>query len=366
MVKNEQRESGAVYGDGRLLASPPLPSDEFSRSRSSSIARSFQSTPSKNITAEGNKPASEIQQSFRRQRTYKFTAKLTLWDRFKGLFNPQALLDKVGDSVETVCLDISDEEMFDHRNSPYIITIAVSPKIRGNKHSEARCMLDTGCIQGNIVSSEFVRELGFEESDFKKLTQREEKGGKSASGHIIVPKGAVYLSWHHGSSGRYRDMRFLVAPNVDFDIIIGSRALTKYDILSPPNFGSVGARMWKNDKDTDEEYDKLRSDEAKLKSEFENLEEELKDAKDEKPQDQGKIKDLKKRVKGKKVQWKIKDLEAEKHKNNKLGQTKEAEQIQEEIDELKNPKPKNKKDKKQTKNVADEKKKKKTNNASEP
>ena len=115
-----------------------------------------------------------------------------------------------------------------------------SENARTKDHQQARCMFDTGCMQGNLVSKEFALELGYKESDFKPLSSREKNGGTSATGHPHIPVGALYLTWYHNSSPRlYRDMRFLVSPSQEYELVIGSRSILLHKLVSYPNFGCV-------------------------------------------------------------------------------------------------------------------------------
>jgi hypothetical protein len=102
---------------------------------------------------------------------------------------------------------------------------------------EAKCTLDTACHQGNLVSKEFVQTvLGFTETEFCSLTDNEKRGGTSATGHQLIPEGAIHLTWYHHNSTRvFRDMRFLVIGSSHYDIVIGARSIMKYNILGVPN-----------------------------------------------------------------------------------------------------------------------------------
>jgi len=101
---------------------------------------------------------------------------------------------------------------------------------------EAKCTIDTGNMQGNIVSRAFVEELGYSESSFHKLTNAEKEGGTGITGHKLTPEGAVYLTWYHNKSTRvFRDMRFLISQHPMYDLIIGARSIQKNNILDVPN-----------------------------------------------------------------------------------------------------------------------------------
>jgi hypothetical protein len=163
------------------------------------------------------------------------------------------------------------EEIFDRNGCPWIQTVHVLPSEKtGTKdHQQARCMFDTGCIQGNLVSREFALELGYKESDFEPLSSRERNGGTSTTGHAHMPVGALRLTWYHNTSPRlYKDMRFLVSPSQDYQLVIGARSILLHKLISHPNFGCVVSFKPQSDL----ELDKLRQDEAKLKNDLETLE----------------------------------------------------------------------------------------------
>jgi hypothetical protein len=101
----------------------------------------------------------------------------------------------------------------------------------------AKCTIDTGNMQGNIVSRDFViNVLGYSESNFKKITKQEERGGTGVTGHKLVPTGAIYLTWWHSKSSRvFHNMRFLVSEYPLYDLIIGAASIQEYGILDVPN-----------------------------------------------------------------------------------------------------------------------------------
>lgn len=122
-------------------------------------------------------------------------------------------------------------------DNPFLITVLVLPSKRAwtLMHQQAQCFFDTGCFQGNIVSKDFARKLGYTPSDFMSLQPGERNGGISATGHIGIPEGALHLSWYHSSSPRvFRRMRFLISPTLQFDIVIGVDSILKHNILSAP------------------------------------------------------------------------------------------------------------------------------------
>jgi len=91
-------------------------------------------------------------------------------------------------------------------------------------------------MQGNIVSREFVEKvLGFPSSSFRKLTKEEESGGTGITGESHIPQGAINLTWYHNNSTRvFRDMRFLISPAQNCDLIIGAWSIQKDKILDVP------------------------------------------------------------------------------------------------------------------------------------
>jgi hypothetical protein len=104
----------------------------------------------------------------------------------------------------------------------------------------AKCTIDTGNMQGNIVSRDFVENvLNFPSTNFLKLTNEEERGGTTISGDLHIPQGAIYLTWYHKSSTRvFRDMRFLISPAPNCDMIIGAQSIEEGKILSVPCLAS--------------------------------------------------------------------------------------------------------------------------------
>ena len=86
------------------------------------------------------------------------------------------------------------------------------------------------------MSREFVeRVLEYPPERFRELTKEEERGGTGITGDLHVPEGAIYLTWYHKNSTRvFRDMRFLISPHSDCDLIIGARSIQKDGILNVP------------------------------------------------------------------------------------------------------------------------------------
>lgn len=124
--------------------------------------------------------------------------------------------------------------------SPWILPVnVVSSRRDAEEHAItkiAKCTIDTGNMQGNIVSRDFVENvLEFPESSFEDLTKEEKMGGTGITGDSHIPQGAIYLTWYHKSSTRvFRDMRFLISPTQHCDLIIGARSIQKENILSVP------------------------------------------------------------------------------------------------------------------------------------
>jgi hypothetical protein len=143
---------------------------------------------------------------------------------------------------------------------------------------EARCIFDTGNLQGNIVSKDFLlNTLKYTARDFKALTEKEKLGGIGANGGKIIPEGAVYLTWYHASSTKvFRNMRFLVSPCTNFDLVIGARSIKTNDLLIEPNFfiGTGKDKRTKADRDRqsqrilnkEEEARRLRQQKSAKKS----------------------------------------------------------------------------------------------------
>lgn len=118
---------------------------------------------------------------------------------------------------------------------PYILDVSVY-KSQSSNFLAARCVLDTGNTQGNIISERLVRRLGF--TDYAPLRPAEEHGGKVATGHIHEVKGSVRVSWCHVTSPKmFNDMRFLVSESEEFDLVIGAGSIWRENLLPAPNLG---------------------------------------------------------------------------------------------------------------------------------
>jgi hypothetical protein len=102
---------------------------------------------------------------------------------------------------------------------------------------EARCTIDTGNMQGNFVSTALVQNLGVTESDIRALTGAEQQPSRSVTGKFIKPVGAIYLTWFHkrNSARIFRNMRFLIADDAPYDMVIGARSIQKNGLLNTPN-----------------------------------------------------------------------------------------------------------------------------------
>lgn len=212
------------------------------------------------------------------------------------------------------------------RESEFIVDVLVSPKINSTRHHNVRCLLDTGCLRGNLVTRELVESLGYAELDFQQLTPYEARGAQTLTGEPLSVEGAVFLSWHHGSSLiTYRRMRFLVILSSKFEMIIGSDTISKYGLLVPPVFATEapGARHEPgegNALDQLEQYDPdfvldpvVVSMKAELRNLQFNLQDDRKFLKDEKKkpiakQDVERIQRVHKRIPKQEVQEKVQQL----------------------------------------------------------
>lgn len=131
----------------------------------------------------------------------------------------------------------------DTYNCPWIATVVVLSKKEDEEgkstHEVAKCVLDTGNLQGNLVSkSLLIQHFGYDESDIEPL-ENSDMIGLSVSGHLVEPVGAVKLSWYHQSSPRvYRDMEFLVTEDSIYELVLCAQDIENHKLLSPPNFSS--------------------------------------------------------------------------------------------------------------------------------
>jgi hypothetical protein len=227
-------------------------------------------------------------------------------------------------------------QIFDSSGCPWIQSVRVLPSKNAGieEHQQARCMFDTGCLQGNLVSKEFAQKLGYTESDFKPLTSREKNGGTSATGHTHMPEGVLHLTWYHNTSPRlYNGMRFLVSPSQQYELVIGARSILAHKLISYPNFGidddagvtqfKLGSGMRSIPKSPtrspipmpglivslDKNLDKLTQDVAKLTNDLKTLNHER--AAEVKAKKENKVKQLDVEIERKEKKLEIKQLELE-------------------------------------------------------
>ncbi|CAD6442774.1 f89a6edd-eb62-44db-92fa-ca1b2a8d573b [Sclerotinia trifoliorum] len=168
---------------------------------------------------------------------------------------------------------------FDMESSPWVLPVhVVSTRRDTDKHpviKRAKCTIDTGNMQGNIVSREFVEKvLQYSEANFVSLTAAEKEGGFGVTGHKLVPEGAIYLTWYYDKSTRvFHNMRFLVSPYSQCDLIIGARSIQKDNLLGVPNLmATTNSRVAHTTDQIDEEEERLQNIYLKLKCEFEEME----------------------------------------------------------------------------------------------
>lgn len=126
---------------------------------------------------------------------------------------------------------------------PVYVLSAERDEYRHRIPKEAKCTIDTGNLQGNIVSRTFLfNVLGYSEADFQKLTTGEENGGTGITGHKLIPDGGINLTWYHNNSTRvFRDMRFLISEHPMYDLIIGAHSIQENNILDVPNLMTTPA-----------------------------------------------------------------------------------------------------------------------------
>lgn len=171
-------------------------------------------------------------------RTHIAVPQLSWWDCFRGfLFGPRRIINKLAATIDIMELGDEDEKMFDHKvHCPFFITVSVFPCPTSNIHGRqsGRCVLDTACMQGNIISADFARRLGY--TSFLPLKEREENGGTVITGDLHQVSGAIHVSWYHSTSAKvYRDMRFLVSDTAQVDLVIGTHSIVRHSLMSPPN-----------------------------------------------------------------------------------------------------------------------------------
>lgn len=125
--------------------------------------------------------------------------------------------------------------------SPYVLQVYVLSNSRDEyRHfipKEAKCIIDTGNLQGNIVSKAFLADvLGRSDTEFLDLTVEEKTGATGITGHRLIPEGAICLTWYYHNSTRvFRDMRFLISECPMYDLIVGADSIRENNILDVPN-----------------------------------------------------------------------------------------------------------------------------------
>ncbi|ORY09024.1 hypothetical protein BCR34DRAFT_385554 [Clohesyomyces aquaticus] len=197
---------------------------------------------------------------------------------------------------------------------PYIVTVSVYPVDKASDPIEARCTLDTGCLQGNIISAKLAQRLGFVE--YRPLSERESTGATLLTGNIHTAKGAVLVTWHHFTSTKFfHDMRFLVTESENVDLIIGTASIIKHNLIPPPNLGvGVGGATDLN-VPSKPAREKLVGDVARLTTEEKNAQRSLNAAIKANSSDQN---DKKKRLHKKQKEKRIAELKLAIYDANKL------------------------------------------------
>ncbi|KAJ8107114.1 hypothetical protein OPT61_g9088 [Boeremia exigua] len=233
MAESQAQRAVPTSPDG-LLAAPSVNPVELSQNRSTSPVPSHGSSQSRQTVVEETEADPELRKTFeRRHQTFKLRQKLSRWMFFMGFLSPNKGTQKVEQLVIISQLDVPDDRMFDHEASPFNKDVSISPKYNSNDYHKARCLLDTGCFQSNIVSKRLVEDLGYTEADYEPLSETERFGSTTLSGEHISFEGVIRLSWHHNTSThRYHRMRFLVSTTTQCDMIIGVRSITKYNLLT--------------------------------------------------------------------------------------------------------------------------------------
>ena len=125
--------------------------------------------------------------------------------------------------------------------SPWVLPVCVVSAFKtANGHAsikKARCTIDTGNLQGNLASHEFLEDvLGFGQSSLSLLTEEEKGPCGTTTGQLDPPEGEINLTWYHQKSTRvYRNMRFLVTSTDRYDMIIGAHSIRSENLLDVPN-----------------------------------------------------------------------------------------------------------------------------------
>ncbi|KAF7949121.1 hypothetical protein EAE96_008290 [Botrytis aclada] len=183
---------------------------------------------------------------------------------------------------------------FDMESSPWVLSVFVLSTRKDSDKQQvpkrAKCTIDTGNMQGNIVSRDFVENvLEYSEANFARLTAAEKEGGFGITGDKLVPEGAIYLTWYHSKSTRvFHDMRFLISPHSQCDLIIGARSILKDDLLGVPNL-MVNKIANEKDIQPDKNEQELQNALLKLEKRYQGKEVELLEAEE----DTGNSKELK-------------------------------------------------------------------------
>jgi len=245
----------------------PLPE---SHSRSGSPTPSSRSDRSAVTVVENNSEFEGRKAKFQRRGTQLVTVKIkSRWDCLMGLlFGPDKTEQRIKATVKEPETEYDYGEAFDHSDCAFVKTLSVLSHTEDKQVVNARCAFDTLCLQGNIVSLAFATKLGYKEAEFRKLKPREQHGGVSASGHAILPKGAIYLSWYHSTSPQYSNMRFLVVDDAQYDLLIGTESIVRHKLISPPNLvHNAGVTVISQG---DKEAERLQAEEMRCKTQFED------------------------------------------------------------------------------------------------
>ncbi|KAI9861067.1 MAG: hypothetical protein M1813_005496 [Trichoglossum hirsutum] len=299
---------------GLLPTISGAPGNPTTRRRSTSITPSVRSSRS-DITIVDNHSNVPVldRKAVRRRRTQIAEVKISRLSCFLGfLLGPRITERAAAATIKCPSIE-EDEDIFDSSGCPWIQSVRVLPSKNAGieEHQQARCMFDTGCLQGNLVSKEFAQKLGYTESDFKPLTSREKNGGTSATGHTHMPEGVLHLTWYHNTSPRlYNGMRFLVSPSQQYELVIGARSILAHKLISYPNFGiddDAGVTQFKLG--SDKNLDKLTQDVAKLTNDLKTLNHER--AAEVKAKKENKVKQLDVEIERKEKKLEIKQLELE-------------------------------------------------------
>ncbi|KAL3421029.1 hypothetical protein PVAG01_07474 [Phlyctema vagabunda] len=164
------------------------------------------------------------------------SSRLHTWlNHFRGVF-----CMKPNNDLQAVSGNRLLDKEEDH-DSPWVLQVFVQSARKDDAEHYApqwaRCTFDTGNLQGNIVSKGYLLDvLGWAESSFLPLTDRERVPGISITGHQLEPEGAVNLTWYHRKSVKvFHNMRFLISPHSHYDLVIGCRSILKHNLVSVPN-----------------------------------------------------------------------------------------------------------------------------------